>query len=106
VHLAPEITALVAVLLRRGVSLREALLRSVLTCLLVVAGLLAVRFSPLISPPVLGTGMAFGSGGLLYLAFVSWMGREGGLGASVASALAGAALMGLVSLGRLTHVSF
>jgi len=105
VHLAPEITALVAVLMRTGLSLRQALVRSPVTCLLVVGELLVVRFFPLISPPVPGTGMALGSGGLLYLAYVSWTGREGGLGASLAAAVAGAALIGLVSLGRWTHVS-
>jgi hypothetical protein len=105
VHLAPEITALVAVLMRTGVSLRQALIRSAVTCLLVVAGLVVVRFFPLIPPPVLGTGMAFGAGGLFYLAYVSWMGREGRLGASLAAALAGAALMGVVTLARLTRIS-
>ncbi len=105
VHLAPEITALVAVLMRTRLSLRQALVRSAVTCFFVVTGLVVVHFFPLISPPVLGTGMACGSGGLLYLAYVL-DGTRGGLGGSLATALGGAALMGLVSLGRLTHLSF
>jgi zinc transporter ZupT len=98
VHLAPEVTALVAVLMGTGLSLRQALVRSAVTWLLIVAGLLAVRFLPLVPPPVLGAGMAFGGGGLLYLAYVSWMARRGELGGRLAAALVGVAIMGIVGL--------
>jgi hypothetical protein len=64
---------------------------------LVAAGFLVVRFFlPLLPPPVLGAGMAFGAGGLVYLAAVSWTGRQATLAGSLAALATGAALMGLV----------
>jgi zinc transporter ZupT len=96
-HLVPEATALVALLRREGLSVRQALIRTVLSWGLVLAGFLVVRdFLPLLSPPVLGAGMAFGAGGLAYLALVSWTSREGGGAGSAAALAAGLTLMGLV----------
>ena len=96
-HLVPEATALVAVLRRSGVSARSAVVRSALSWVLVASGFLAVLvFKPLLPPPALGAGMAFGAGGLAYLAIVSWLGRQAALATSLAAVLAGAALMGLV----------
>lgn len=98
-HLIPEATALVAVLRRAGLSIRQAVLRSVLSWGLVALGFLVVRdFLPLLSPPVLGAGMAFGAGGLLYLAIVSWTGRQGALAGSLSALASGALLMGLIRL--------
>ena len=95
-HLVPEATALVAILRRSGLSLRQSILRASLSWVLVGAGFLVVRyFLPLLAPPVLGAGMAFGAGGLTYLAAVSWRGRQGALAGSLLAVAAGAALMGL-----------
>ena len=96
-HLLPEAMALVAVLRRAGLSIRQGAVRSALSWALCACGFLVVRFFlPLLPPPVLGAGMAFGAGGLTYLAAVSWLGREAGFAGSLAAATAGAALMGLV----------
>jgi zinc transporter ZupT len=98
-HLVPEATALVALLRRNGLSIRQAILRTVLSWGLVALGFVVVRyFLPLLSPPVLGAGMAFGAGGLIYLALVSWTGREGGLAGSLSAVVAGTLLMGLIRL--------
>jgi zinc transporter ZupT len=96
-HLIPEAMALVAVLRSAGVSIRQAVLRGALSWALVGVGFLVVRFFlPLLPPPVLGAGMAFGAGGLIYLAAMGWTGREGGVAGSLAAVLAGVALMGVV----------
>jgi len=96
-HLIPEATALVALLRRSGLSVRTSVIRSALSWVLVASGFLVVRFFlPLLPPPVLGVGMAFGAGGLAYLAAVSWMGRQGALAGSLAALATGAVLMGLV----------
>jgi zinc transporter ZupT len=96
-HLIPEATALVALLRRSGLSVRTSVIRSALSWVLVASGFLVVRFFlPLLPPPVLGAGMAFGAGGLLYLAAVSWTARQGALAGSVAALATGAVLMGLV----------
>lgn len=98
-HLVPEATALVAVLRREGLSTRQSVVRSALSWALVLAGFAVVRFFlPLLAPPVLGAGMAFGAGGLIYLAAVSWLGRQGALAGSLAAAAGGAVLMGLIRL--------
>ncbi|MGH2718724.1 MAG: hypothetical protein ACRDJU_09110 [Actinomycetota bacterium] len=98
-HLIPEATALVAVLRRTGLSMRDAVIRTVASWALVIAGFFVVKYLlPLLSPPVLGAGMAFGAGGLVYLAVVSWTGRQAGLAGSLLAAVSGAALMGLVHL--------
>lgn len=98
-HLIPEATALVAVLRRSGLSARSSVVRSALSWVLVAAGFVLVRFFlPLLPPPVLGAGMGFGAGGLVYLAIVSWLGRQAGLAGSLAAVACGAALMGLVRL--------
>ncbi len=95
-HLVPEVTALVAVLRRAGLTLRQSIVRASLSWLLVAAGFLVVRYLlPLLAPPVLGAGMAVGAGGLTYLAVVSWRGRQGALAGSLLAVVAGAALMGL-----------
>jgi zinc transporter ZupT len=96
-HLIPEATALVALLRRSGLSVRTSVVRSALSWVLVASGFLVVRFFlPLLPPPVLGAGMAFGAGGLLYLAAVSWTARQGTLAGSLTALAAGAVLMGLV----------
>jgi zinc transporter ZupT len=98
-HLIPEATALVALLRRTGVTTRQAVLRAVASWSLVISGFLVVRFLlPLLSPPVLGAGMAFGAGGLVYLASMSWLGRQGGLAGSLLAAIAGLGLMGILRL--------
>jgi zinc transporter ZupT len=96
-HLIPEATALVALLRRSGLSVRTSVVRSALSWVLVASGFLVVRFFlPLLPPPVLGAGMAFGAGGLLYLAAVSWTARQGALAGSLAALATGAVVMGLV----------
>ena len=98
-HLIPEATALVAVLRKEGLSMQQSVLRSALSWVLVLVGILMVRFVlPLLAPPVLGAGMAFGAGGLVYLAAVSWLSRHAALAGSLAAAAAGATLMGLLRL--------
>lgn len=98
-HLVPEATALVAVLRRTGTSSRQAVLRAAASGVLVVAGFLVVRyFLPLLAPPLLGAGMAFGAGGLLYLAAMSWLSRPGPLTGSLLAAATGFILMGVVRL--------
>jgi zinc transporter ZupT len=96
-HLIPEATALVALLRRSGLSVRSSVARGALSWLLVASGFVLVRFFlPLLPPPVLGAGMAFGAGGILYLAAVSWTARQATLAGSLAALATGAALMGLV----------
>jgi zinc transporter ZupT len=96
-HLIPEATALVALLRRSGLSMRTSVVRSAASWLLVAAGFLVVHFFlPLLPPPVLGAGMAFGAGGLVYLAAVSWWARQAALAGSLAALATGAILMGLV----------
>lgn len=98
-HLMPEATALVALLRRTGVTTRQAVIRAAASWSLVIAGFLVVRYLlPLLSPPVLGAGMAAGAGGLVYLASMSWLGRRGGLGGSLVAAVVGLALMGVLRL--------
>lgn len=95
-HLIPESTALVALLVGWGLSLRQALARTSGLVVAVVAGMLAARYAvPGLSRAALGAALAFGAGGLLYLALGSWRGRRAGFAGSLAIAAAGAALMGL-----------
>lgn len=96
-HLIPEATALVAVLRREGLTNRQAVVRAVASWVLVVAGFLVVKYAlHLVAPPTLGAGLAFGAGGLAYLAIVSWKGRQGALAGSLLAVAAGVALMGIV----------
>src|SRR2546421_518934 len=94
-HLIPEATALVALLRRSGLSVRTSVIRSALSWVLVASGFLVVRFFlPLLPPPVLGAGMAFGAGGLVYLAAVSWRARQASLAGGLAAVATGAVLLG------------
>lgn len=98
-HLIPEATALVALLRRTGATTRQAVLRAVASWGLVISGFLVVRYLlPLLSPPVLGAGMAFGAGGLAYLASMSWLSRQGGLAGSLLAGIVGLGLMGVLRL--------
>ena len=82
---------------RSGLSVRSSVARGALSWVLVASGFVVVRFFlPLLPPPVLGAGMAFGAGGILYLAAVSWSARQATLAGSLAALATGAALMGLV----------
>lgn len=98
-HLVPEIGAVIAVLTAAGLSLRQALIRNGITWVMIVAGFLVIFFwLPGLSPGVLGAALAFGAGGFLYLASVSWHERRWGVVPSVIAVIAGILI---VAVGRL-----
>jgi zinc transporter ZupT len=101
-HLAPEVSALVAVLVDAGLSVRQALARASGTAVAVALGILAGRLLiPGVAPEMLGRALAFGCGGLAFLAYGSWRQRRGNITVSWTAALLGAGFMGLpLLLGR------
>jgi zinc transporter ZupT len=98
IHLLPEALSLVALLTATGVTMRQALIRNGISFGLLAAGiLLAGSFGRGLPPGLLGIALALGSGGLVYLAHLSWMERRGALGAGLLVAVAGTVLMGAVA---------
>lgn len=101
-HLAPEVSALVAVLVDAGLSMKQALARAAGTAVAVALGILAGHtLIPGVAPATLGRALAFGCGGLAFLAYGSWRQRRGSMTLSAAAGLAGAGFMALpLLLGR------
>lgn len=96
-HLIPEIGAVIALLTAAGLSLREAIIRNVITWLFVIIGFLVVYlFLPNLSPEVLGAALAVGAGGFLYLAYLSWRERQWSLLPSLAFVVLGALIVGVI----------
>lgn len=98
-HLIPEVSAVIALLTAAGLSLREAILRNVITWGFIIVGFLVVRlFLPGLSPAVLGAALAIGAGGFLYLAYLSWREHQWTLDPSLALTVLGALLIGAIRL--------
>lgn len=84
-HLTPEVGAVIALLTAAGLPLREALIRNGITWLLLIAGFVVTfLYLPNLSPTVLGSTLAVGAGGFLYLAYLSFQERQWGLVSSLA----------------------
>ena len=95
-HLIPEVGAVFALLGAAGLSFRQALVRNGITWALIVVGFLVVYFYlPRLSPALLGSTLAVGAGGFLYLAYLSWKEREWRATPSVAVAAAGVLVIAL-----------
>ncbi len=76
-----------------GLTLREAVIRDLITYPFLISGFLVVySFLPGLSPQVLGVSLAFGAGGFLYLAYLSWHGHHGTLLPSLLIATTGTVL--------------
>ncbi len=72
-HLIPEVGAVIALLTAAGLSLREAVIRNVITWAFIIVGFVVVYlFLPGLSRATLGDVLAIGAGGFLYLAYLSW----------------------------------
>lgn len=96
-HLIPEVGAVIALLTAAGLSLREAVIRNVITWGFLIVGFLVVYlFLPGLSPATLGDGLAFGAGGFLYLAYLSWHEHQWSLLPSLALVATGALLIALL----------
>jgi ABC-type molybdate transport system permease subunit len=90
------VSALVAVLVDAGLSVRQALARASGTGFAVALGILAGRWVlPGVAPDTLGRALAFGCGGLAFLAYGSWRQRRGSASASWTAAVLGAGFMAL-----------
>jgi zinc and cadmium transporter len=95
-HLAPELAALAAVLVDRGVPLRQSVGRSAGLLGMVAVGVGSGRFLlPGLTPVALGSALAFAAGALAYLACATWRQRGAGPRSGWAAAAAGAAFMAL-----------
>lgn len=93
-HLIPELGAVVVLLTAAGLSLREAVIRDLITYAFLIAGFLIVYFFlPGLSSHVLGAALAFGAGGFLYLAYLSWREHHWTLVPSLVLVVAGAILI-------------
>ncbi len=93
-HLIPELGAVVVLLTAAGLSLREAVIRDLITYAFLIAGFLIVYyFLPGLSSHVLGAALAFGAGGFLYLAYLSWREHHWTLVPSLVLVAAGAILI-------------
>ena len=98
-HLIPEVGAVIALLTAAGLSLREAIIRNVITWGFIIVGFLVVYlFLPGLSRSVLGDALALGGGGFLYLAYLSWREHRWTLLPSVALVLLGAVIIGVIRL--------
>lgn len=98
-HLIPEVGAVIALLTAAGLSLKEAIIRNVITWGFIIVGFLVVYlFLPGLSPAVLGDALALGAGGFLYLAYLSWREHQWSLVPSVALVALGALLIGVIRL--------
>lgn len=96
-HLIPEVGAVIALLTAAGLSLREAIIRNVITWFLIIVGFLVVYFFlPSLPRSVLGAALAFGAGGFLYLAYLSWREHQWSPLPSIALTVAGALLIGVI----------
>ena len=98
-HLIPEVGAVIALLTAAGLTLREAVIRNAITWAMIVIGFLVVYlFLPNLRPEVLGAALAFGAGGFLYLAYVSFRERHWGLVPSLVVVALGALVIGMIRL--------
>lgn len=98
-HLIPELGAIILLLTAAGLTLREAVIRDLMTYPFLISGFLVVYFFlPSVSPQVLGAALAFGAGGFLYLAYMSWHEHHGTLFPSLFIAAAGAVLVLVVGV--------
>ena len=94
-HLIPEVGAVIALLVAAGLSFKQALIRNGVTWALLVIGFVVTFFFLRNLPdPVLGGLLAFGAGGFLYLAYLSWKERKWELAPSLAIAAVGVLLVG------------
>ncbi len=97
-HLLPEAIALIALLTATGATMRQALIRNGVSFAFLAVGILITgTLGRGLPPGLLGAVLALGSGGLVYLAHLSWTQRRGALGAGLLVALAGTVLMGAVA---------
>ncbi len=98
-HLIPEVGAVIVLLTAAGLSLREALIRNGVTWLLLIVGFV-VTFLYLrdLPPSVLGSVLALGAGGFLYLAYLSFKERQWGLAPSLVLVVVGALLVGALKV--------
>ncbi|HEX5416967.1 MAG TPA: hypothetical protein VFZ25_14990 [Chloroflexota bacterium] len=98
-HLIPEVGAVIALLTAAGLSLKEAIIRNVITWFLIIVGFLVVYFFlPELPRSILGAALAFGAGGFLYLAYLSWREHHWSLLPSLALVVVGALLIGVIRL--------
>lgn len=98
-HLIPEVGAVIALLMAAGLSLKEAIIRNVITWILIIVGFLVVFvFLPSLPESALGAALAFGAGGFLYLAYLSWREHHWSLLPSLAMAIVGALIIGTIRL--------
>lgn len=98
-HLIPEVGAVIALLSAAGVSLRNALIRNGITWVILVAGfVITYLFLRGIPPAVLGSTLAFGAGGFLYLAYLSWKEHKWQLLPSLLVGVVGILLTGLLKV--------
>ena len=98
-HLIPEVSAVIALLVAAGLTIRDALIRNGITWFLIVVGFLAVALLlPDLSPAVLGAALAFGAGGFLYLAYASFRERQLALTLGLAVAGMGVLLVVVIRL--------
>lgn len=96
-HLIPEVGAVIALLTAAGLTLREAIIRNVITWGFIIVGFLIVYlFLPGLSPATLGDALAFGAGGFLYLAYLSWHEHEWALLPSLVFVGVGALVIALL----------
>ncbi|MGH2460011.1 MAG: ZIP family metal transporter [Chloroflexota bacterium] len=98
-HLIPEVGAVIALLTAAGLSLKDAIIRNVITWGFIIVGFLIVYlFLPGLSRSVLGAALAFGAGGFLYLAYLSWREHQWLLAPSIGLVILGALLIGGIRL--------
>ncbi|MCZ7568647.1 MAG: hypothetical protein M5U01_08650 [Ardenticatenaceae bacterium] len=98
-HLIPEVGAVIVLLTAAGISLRSALIRNGITWLLLIAGFVVTfLYWQDLPPSVLGNVLAFGAGGFLYLAYLSFKERQWGLASSLALVVVGALLVGALKV--------
>lgn len=98
-HLIPEVGAVIALLTAAGLSLKEAIVRNVITWGFIIVGFLVVfLFLPGLSRSVLGDALALGAGGFLYLAYLSWREHQWSLLPSAGLVVLGALLIGVIRL--------
>jgi zinc transporter ZupT len=96
-HLIPEVGAVIALLTATGLSLREAVIRNVITWAFIAVGFTTVYlFLPNLSQAVLGAALAIGAGGFLYLAYLSFKEARWSPVRSIAVAALGVLLIGAI----------
>ncbi len=98
-HLIPEVGAVIILLMAAGLSLRDALLRNGVTWLLLIIGFIVTfLYLQSLSPSVLGSVLALGAGGFLYLAYLSFKERRWGPVPSLIVLIVGALLIGALKV--------